>query len=79
MYIAKLVYIEEKDIRPIIDKYDIISDTDYGTREILAQTIRDCREDLDNEKEFEQDLEQYLGTDVLEALMSDKIDFILVV
>lgn len=81
MYITKMVFVEEKDIEPIIENYSIISYTDYGTREILAQNIRDYRENLDSteEKEFEQDLEQYLGSDVLNALISDEIDFILVV
>jgi spore germination protein GerM len=90
MYINKVIFMEYYEIENLDTKYDsqVVQRTDYGTTEILADTIQDLIADLesDNAEEYNftkeellEDLNNSLGTDVTELLLNDGLDFILVV
>ena len=90
MYINKVIFMEFDEIGNLDTKYgyQIVQRTDYGTTEILASTIQDLIADLegDNAEEYDftkeellEDLNNSLGTDVVELLLNDGLDFILVV
>jgi hypothetical protein len=90
MYINKVIFMEFDEIGNLDTKYgdQIVQRTDYGTTEILADTIQDLIADLegDNAEEYNftkeellEDLNNSLGTDVVELLLNDGLDFILVV
>ena len=87
MNIDKVTFLELEHIQPLIDKYKgIITETYYGTKEILKDTISGM---LDNDyieeeygftkEEFLEDLKQYLGNNILEAFENKELDFILLV
>ena len=90
MYINKVIFMEFDEIENLDTKYgsQVVQRTDYGTTEILADTIQDLIADLegDNAEEYNftkeellEDLNNSLGTDVVELLLNDGLDFILVV
>lgn len=85
MYINKVIFMEFDEIGNLDTKYgdQIVQRTDYGTTEILADTIQDIIaniEDYDfSKEELLEDLNNSLGTDVVELLLNDGLDFILVV
>lgn len=90
MYINKVIFMEFHEIGNLDAKYgyQIVQRTDYGTTEILASTIQDLIADLEGEdkdeydftkEELLEDLNNSLGTDVVELLLNDGLDFILVV
>ena len=82
-YIYKMVMVDEKDIQT--DVYNtllqanIIVETDYGTTEIMADTIVD----LDCQDKKQCDLynvtQKALGKGIVELLEKHKIDFVLIV
>ena len=65
----------------------IIQRTDYNTTEIAADTIQNLLSEVEEEpdnfdftkEELLEDLNNSLGTDVVELLLNDGLDFILVV
>lgn len=89
MYINKVMFMEFDEVKPIITKYHsmIVQETDYGTTEILADTVQNLIADLDDnpdeynftKEELLEDLNNSLGTDVVGLLLNDGLDFILVV
>ena len=85
MYINKVIFMEFDEIGNLDTKYgdQIVQRTDYGTTEILADTIQDIIaniEDYDfSKEELLEDLNNSLGTDVVELLLNDGLDYILVV
>ena len=90
MYINKVIFMESDEVRDLETKYHsmVVQYTDYGTTEILADTIQDLIADLEGDnaeeynftkKELLEDLNNSLGTDVVELLLNDGLDFILVV
>lgn len=89
MYISKVIFLEYDEIGDLEDKYgtSIVSHTDYGTTEIVGSQIQDTLNSLTKEeceynftkKELMEDLNNTLGTDVVDMLLHDELDFILVV
>ena len=90
MYINKVIFMEFDEIGNLDTKYgeQIVQRTDYGTTEILADTIQDLIANLEGsdkdeynftKEELLEDLNNSLGTDVVELLLNDGIDFILVI
>ena len=89
MHINKVIFMESDEVRDLETKYHsmVVQYTDYGTTEILADTIQNLLAEVeDNSKEFDftkeellEDLNNSLGTDVVELLLNDGLDFILVV
>ena len=90
MYINKVIFMEFDEIGNLDTKYgyQVVQQTDYGTTEIVADTIQSLIADLEGEdkdeydftkEELLEDLNNSLGTDVTELLLNDGLDFILVV
>lgn len=85
MYINKVVFVEFEDVEPL-DKYGVITRTDYGTTEIINDVVTDKLAQLDEEpseydyttEEFEQSMKDCLGTDLYEKLLNGEVDFCLV-
>ena len=89
MYISKVIFMESDEVKGLEMVYPnmVVQCTDYGTTEILADTVQSLLTDLDEnpdeydftKEELLQDLNNSLGTDVVELLLNDGLDFILVV
>ena len=89
MYISKVIFLEFDEIGNLDNKYgyQVVQRTDYGTTEIIGDTIQDLLSEVEeNSDEFNftkeellEDLNNSLGTDVVELLLNGGIDFILVV
>lgn len=88
MYINKMIFIEADEIGNLETKYGylIISETDYGTREIIGDNLQNLIEELEagedydfTKEELMEDLNQYLGTDVVKMLLNNELDFIQVI
>ena len=89
MYISKVIFMEFDEIENLDTKYgsQVVQRTDYGTTEIVADTIQTLLSEVEeNPDEFDftkeellEDLNNSLGTDVVELLLNDGLDFILVV
>lgn len=89
MYINKVIFMEFDEIENLDTKYgsQVVQRTDYGTTEILADTIQTLLSEVEEEpdefdftkEELLEDLNNSLGTDVVELLLNDGLDFILVV
>ena len=89
MYINKVIFTEWDEIGNLDTKYgdQIIQRTDYNTTEIVADTIQNLLSEVEEEpdefdftkEELLEDLNNSLGTDVVELLLNDGLDFILVV
>ena len=89
MYINKVIFMEFDEIGNLDTKYgyQIVQRTDYGTTEIVADIVQSLIADLDEnpdeynftKEELLEDLNNSLGTDVVELLLNDGLDFILVV
>ena len=89
MYISKVIFMESDEVKGLEMVYPnmVVQYTDYGTTEILADTVQSLLTDLDEnpdeynftKEELLQDLNNSLGTDVVELLLNDGLDFILVV
>ena len=89
MYIYKVIFMEFDEIGNLDTKYgdQIVQRTDYNTTEIVADTIQNLLSEVEEEpdnfdftkEELLEDLNNSLGTDVVELLLNDGLDFILVV
>lgn len=89
MYINKVIFMEWDEIGNLDTKYgdQIIQRTDYNTTEIVADTVQNLLSEVEEEpdnfdftkEELLEDLNNSLGTDVVELLLNDGLDFILVV
>ena len=89
MYINKVIFMEWDEIGNLDTKYgdQIIQRTDYDTTEIVTDTVQNLLSEVEEEpdnfdftkEELLEDLNNSLGTDVVELLLNDGLDFILVV
>ena len=89
MYINKVIFMEFDEIGNLDTKYgyQVIQQTDYGTTEIVADTIQNLLGEVEEmpeefdftKEELLEDLNNSLGTDVVNLLLNDGLDFILVV
>ena len=85
MYVYKMVFTDEEDIKEDVFGYKVIYHTDYGTQEILASDIQDRIKALKENpekfdytlEEFEKDMKDSFG-EAYEMLVKDEIDFILI-
>ena len=88
-YINKVVFAEFDEIGNLDTKYgyQVVQRTDYGTAEILADTIQDLLTELEGENKNEydftkqellEDLHNSLG-ETADLLLNGDIDFVLVV
>ena len=89
MYINKVIFMEWDEVNDLQAKYGsmVIHPTDYNTNEIIGSALQDLMADLETnpdnfdftKEELLEDLNNSLGTDVVELLLNDGLDFILVV
>ena len=88
MYINKMIFMEANEIGNLETKYgyNVVSQTDYGTNEIIGDQLQnlivelEAGEDFDfTKEELMEDLNQYLGTDVVKMLLNNELDFIQVI
>ena len=79
MYIYKMVYAERKDFRDeeynTLCEYDVIAETDYGTVEIMKDTVDYRKENKDVIKA----LNNGLGKEVTDALLKGTVDLVMIV
>ncbi len=90
MYINKMIFKEADEVALLDNKYgyNVIQDTDYGTREILGDTLDNLLAELENNNESDfdftkeellQDLNTVLGEEVVKMLLNGELDFIQVI
>lgn len=90
MYINKMIFKEADEVALLDNKYgyNVIQDTDYGTREILGDTLDNLLAELENNNESDfdftkeellKDLNTVLGEDVVKMLLNGELDFIQVI
>ena len=90
MYINKVVFLGWDDVEELDRLYgdNLISRTDYGTTEILSDTIQNIKNDIKNEleteydftyEEFKDTVSKHIGTDLYDMLEKGEVDFCLVV
>ena len=90
MYINKMIFKEADEVALLDNKYgyNVIQDTDYGTREILGDTLDNLLAELENNNESDfdftkeellQDLNTVLGKEVVKMLLNGELDFIQVI
>ena len=90
MYINKMIFKEADEVALLDNKYgyNVIQDTDYGTREILGDTLNNLLAELENNNESDfdftkeellQDLNTVLGEEVVKMLLNGELDFIQVI
>lgn len=91
MYINKVVFLEWYEVSKLADKYRfLISDTDYGTTELVGNMISDAKADWKDYKEtfdvadeityeeFREDVINAIGSDLYEMLEDGRVDFCLI-
>lgn len=88
MYINKMIFMEANEIGNLETKYgyNVVSQTDYGTNEIIGDQLQNLIAELEAGEDFDftkeelmKDLNQYLGTDVVKMLLNNELDFIQVI
>ena len=89
MYINKVVFVEFSDVEELDRLYgdNLISRTDYGTTEILSDSIQNIKQELEEDEEaydftyeeFKNTVGERIGTDLYALLESGEVDFCLVV
>ena len=86
MYINKVVFLEWNDVEELDRLYgdNLISRTDYGTTEILSDTIQNLKNELEEDydfpyEDFKKNVSEKIGTDLYDMLEKGEIDFCLVV
>lgn len=85
MYINKTVFVEEDNTQNL-DKFNIIQETDYGTREITNDNVQNRVEEIKENpdefnytlEEFEEEMRNSLG-EAYDMLLNDELDFVLIV
>ena len=91
MYINKVVFLEWYEVSKLADKFKfLISDTDYGTTELIGNMISDAIADWEAYKgtydiadtvsygDFKEECENALGSDLYEMLADGRVDFCLI-
>ena len=80
--VYKIIYVEEDEIIDLIP-YNIVVETDYGTREIIGDSIdyalSQCGDDTAAYDNILGLLELHLGKETVEKLRNYEIDFALIV
>lgn len=86
MYINKMVFTElTTEQYDELNELNILQFTDYGTTEITADHLQETLEEIEEEQgkdktiEVIETLNDALGSDVVEMLRKDELDFVLVV
>ena len=86
MYINKMVFTElTTEQYDELNELNILQFTDYNTTEITAdhlqETLQEIEEELGKDKTIEviETLNDALGSDVVEMLRKDELDFVMVV
>ena len=86
MYINKMVFTElTTEQYDELNELNILQFTDYNTTEITAdhlqETLREIKEEQGKDKTIEviETLNDALGSDVVEMLRKDELDFVMVV
>ena len=86
MYINKMVFTElTTEQYEELNELNIIQFTDYNTTEITADHLQETLEEIEEEQgkdktiEVIETLNDALGSDVVEMLRKDELDFVLVV
>ena len=86
MYINKMVFTElTTEQYDELNELNILQFTDYNTTEITAdhlqETLQEIKEEQGKDKTIEviETLNDALGSDVVEMLRKDELDFVLVV
>ena len=86
MYINKMVFTElTTEQQDELNELNILQFTDYNTTEITADLLQETLEEIEEEQgkdktiEVIETLNDALGSDVVEMLRKDELDFVLVV
>ena len=86
MYINKMVFTElTTEQYDELNELNILQFTDYNTTEITADHLQETLEEIEEEQgkdkttEVIETLSDALGSDVVEMLRKDELDFVLVV
>lgn len=86
MYINKMVYTElTTEQYDELNELNILQFTDYNTTEITADWLEEILKDIKEEQGIEKFMEvletlnDALGSDVVEMLRKDELDFVMVV
>ena len=86
MYINKMVFTElTTEQYDELNELNILQFTDYNTTEITADHLQETLEEIEEEQgkdkttEVIETLNDALGSDVVEMLRKDELDFVLVV
>ena len=86
MYINKMVFTElTTEKYDELNELNILQFTDYNTTEITADHLQETLEEIEEEQgkdktiEVIETLNDALGSDVVEMLRKDELDFVLVV
>ena len=87
MYINKMIFVERDEVQAL-EKYGytILQETDYNTTEIVGDTIQNLLGELESmpedfdftKEELMEDLNNSLGTDTVNMLLNNELDFVLV-
>ena len=86
MYISKMVFTElTTEQYDELNELNILQFTDYNTTEITADHLQETLEEIEEEQgkdktiEVIETLNDALGSDVVEMLRKDELDFVMVV
>lgn len=86
MYINKMVFTElTTEQYDELNELNILQFTDYGTTEITADHLQETLQEIKEEQGIEkftevlENVEDALGSDVVEMLRKDELDFVMVV
>lgn len=86
MYINKMVFTElTTEQYDELNELNILQFTDYNTTEITADHLQETLEEIEEEQgkdktiEVIETLNDALGSDVVEMLRADELDFVMVV
>ena len=86
MYISKMVFTElTTEQYDELNELNILQFTDYGTTEITADWLEEILKDIKEEQGIEKFMEvleiveDALGSDVVEMLRKNELDFVMVV
>ena len=86
MYVSKMVFTElTTEQYDELNELNILQFTDYNTTEITADHLQETLEEIEEEQgkdktiEVIETLNDALGSDVVEMLRKDELDFVMVV
>lgn len=90
MYINKVVFLERYEVEKLQEIYpNLITETDYGTTELIGGFIQDAREDWKafsewvgtdvTYEQFREEVSNIIGDELYRLLLEGKVDFCLIV